>query len=696
MVERAGLGAPRGAAGALGALALCLRRCSFLGRYSSSVASAASSSACAASPAVRAAASSVGPRADLADVAVAARARANASARARSAGPVAERERRARARRRRARAARRRGALRASTPRASSRSASFPGGGASKRTCWQREAIVGSTCAGRSVSRIRCDVARRLLERLEHPVGGLVVHRVGALEDEHAPARLERRARGGGHDRLVDVAASMMCGAARRDPGQVGVRRRRARAARARGVGRVARRAARRRTRARPRACPSRPGRGTGRRATGGRAGRRRARRRRADGARGRCTVHDPRVCGRGRLITIEGLDGAGKTTLVGRRARELAARGRELLVLREPGGVELSERIRELVKDPALAVDPRAEALLYAAARAQLVAEQLVPLLDARRVGAARPLRRLLARLPGRGPRARRRRDPRDQRVRHRRPDARPHAAAADRPGGRRARASPAARPTASSRPARRSSPRSRAPTTRSRPPSRSASRDRGRPAARAGARRRPRGARAAALAPAPEQHQDRDQEAEPAQDLRVRAGRRSSGRPGSRRRARRPRPAAARSASPDRPRRPRWASAGPARPRRSTGSARRGRRRRAGGGRRLGRRLGAGGALAEHLREVLRELVDELAGDLLDDPAAHRRGLAAELDVGVDRPACLPVVARERHVDLRVGVALAARLARLRPHLRRVLPRAGGRRSRPCPCRASTSARP
>jgi dTMP kinase len=84
-----------------------------------------------------------------------------------------------------------------------------------------------------------------------------------------------------------------------------------------------------------------------------------------------------------GRLITVEGLDGAGKTTLVAGVTRELAARGRELLVLREPGGVELSERIRALVKDPALAVDPRAEALLYAAARAQLVAEQLVPLLD-------------------------------------------------------------------------------------------------------------------------------------------------------------------------------------------------------------------------------------------------------------------------------------------------------------------------
>ena len=50
--------------------------------------------------------------------------------------------------------------------------------------------------------------------------------------------------------------------------------------------------------------------------------------------------------------------------------------------MLREPGGVEVSERIRALVKDPALAIDPRAEALLYAAARAQLVAERLRPLL--------------------------------------------------------------------------------------------------------------------------------------------------------------------------------------------------------------------------------------------------------------------------------------------------------------------------
>jgi dTMP kinase len=85
----------------------------------------------------------------------------------------------------------------------------------------------------------------------------------------------------------------------------------------------------------------------------------------------------------RGKLITIEGLDGAGKSTLAEALAGALAARGHPVQLLREPGGVELSERIRTLVKDPALAVAPRAEALLYAAARAQLVQELLAPLLD-------------------------------------------------------------------------------------------------------------------------------------------------------------------------------------------------------------------------------------------------------------------------------------------------------------------------
>src|SRR3954464_6028533 len=78
-------------------------------------------------------------------------------------------------------------------------------------------------------------------------------------------------------------------------------------------------------------------------------------------------------------LVTIEGLDGAGKTTL----AAGLAERLPDAVLLREPGGVEASERIRDLVKDPALTIGPRAEALLYAAARAQLVEERLRPALE-------------------------------------------------------------------------------------------------------------------------------------------------------------------------------------------------------------------------------------------------------------------------------------------------------------------------
>ncbi|MDX6689357.1 MAG: dTMP kinase [Solirubrobacteraceae bacterium] len=84
----------------------------------------------------------------------------------------------------------------------------------------------------------------------------------------------------------------------------------------------------------------------------------------------------------RGRFITIEGIDGAGKTTLASALRDELA-RAHPVQLLREPGGVALSERVRELVKDPQLRCDARAEALLYAAARAQLADEQLRPLLE-------------------------------------------------------------------------------------------------------------------------------------------------------------------------------------------------------------------------------------------------------------------------------------------------------------------------
>jgi dTMP kinase len=89
---------------------------------------------------------------------------------------------------------------------------------------------------------------------------------------------------------------------------------------------------------------------------------------------------------GPGRLITIEGLDGTGKTTLATALDAELSARGLPVTLLREPGGVALAERIRALVADPEARIAPHAEALLFAAARAQLVVERLVPLLDAGR----------------------------------------------------------------------------------------------------------------------------------------------------------------------------------------------------------------------------------------------------------------------------------------------------------------------
>jgi dTMP kinase len=89
----------------------------------------------------------------------------------------------------------------------------------------------------------------------------------------------------------------------------------------------------------------------------------------------------------RGTLITIEGIDGAGKSTLAAGLVDALKERGIEAALLREPGGVRTAERIRELVRDPSATIGARAEALLYAAARAQLVEEALQPLLTSGRL---------------------------------------------------------------------------------------------------------------------------------------------------------------------------------------------------------------------------------------------------------------------------------------------------------------------
>ena len=87
----------------------------------------------------------------------------------------------------------------------------------------------------------------------------------------------------------------------------------------------------------------------------------------------------------RGRFITIEGPEGAGKTTQAARLETYLAGRGVPVIRTREPGGTALGERIRELLlEEGAGRIDPLADAFLFNAARHQLVAEVIEPALEA------------------------------------------------------------------------------------------------------------------------------------------------------------------------------------------------------------------------------------------------------------------------------------------------------------------------
>ena len=81
----------------------------------------------------------------------------------------------------------------------------------------------------------------------------------------------------------------------------------------------------------------------------------------------------------RGIFITLEGPDGAGKTTI----ARMLAEKFENTLLTREPGGIEIAEQIRRVIlAKENITMDPRTEALLYAAARRQHLVEKVKPAL--------------------------------------------------------------------------------------------------------------------------------------------------------------------------------------------------------------------------------------------------------------------------------------------------------------------------
>ncbi|MFC0014590.1 MULTISPECIES: dTMP kinase [Allobacillus] len=89
-----------------------------------------------------------------------------------------------------------------------------------------------------------------------------------------------------------------------------------------------------------------------------------------------------------GLFITFEGVEGAGKTTALSYIHNQLTEAGYQVIQTREPGGIEIAEKIRDVILNPEhTAMEARTEALLYAAARRQHLVERVLPALEAGKI---------------------------------------------------------------------------------------------------------------------------------------------------------------------------------------------------------------------------------------------------------------------------------------------------------------------
>ncbi len=93
-------------------------------------------------------------------------------------------------------------------------------------------------------------------------------------------------------------------------------------------------------------------------------------------------------MCVSGLFITFEGVEGAGKTTALSYIHNQLTEAGYQVIQTREPGGIEIAEKIRDVILNPEhTAMEARTEALLYAAARRQHLVERVLPALEAGKI---------------------------------------------------------------------------------------------------------------------------------------------------------------------------------------------------------------------------------------------------------------------------------------------------------------------